>query len=469
MSFGSPLAPVSPTPTSLGLSNPSSLPAPKPSEVGPTNAAAAALKTQQQSHEAQSPAIKPSGDRIARSQAPPKLYDSAQIHQHLSEASATTAAATAALPRVGSAVADGLSAAGQAATRGMPAIGETIASAVSGPVVAGTAAAGAALAATTAQAGNADESSPHAGWRSSSLAASDRTSVAAGDGLERQKSTNVDSQAVPARRQAGSVLTTATPDKIAHARVIDAAGHHGSTTTTPSVPARGIEHTGHIDPHAATIGSTSTPIEQVGSSTTTTPAHGVDRASAVSGKPVGPDVTAAHHATLAKNDVASPQSLGLNLTGKQTVKGGVEQLTYEPVNSAGAKTGKLVVQDEANLSPSEWKTGAELARGGHEVTAIPRSGEKTADFLVDGKPTELKTMSNAKTDSAGTSVTKTIKAATKQGKNVIIDARSQSGLTEADAQRAVERAVRELPKSRINEVRLFGQDGNTSFEIVVKK
>jgi hypothetical protein len=89
------------------------------------------------------------------------------------------------------------------------------------------------------------------------------------------------------------------------------------------------------------------------------------------------------------------------------------------------------------------KVGAELAGRGHEVIARPASGVgQTADFLVDGKPTELKT---------------------------IIDARNQHGLTEANARAAMQNAVRGLPKSRINEVRLLGRDGNQSFEIVVKK
>lgn len=120
----------------------------------------------------------------------------------------------------------------------------------------------------------------------------------------------------------------------------------------------GVEHTGHNASPAATIGSTSTPIEHVGNSTTTTPARRVDRASAVSGKPVG---------------------------------------------AAGS------VSDLA------------------------------------------------------------IKEATKQGKNVVIDARNQAGLTESKARQATVNAVRELSKSRVSEVHFFGQDANKSFEIVVTK
>ena len=59
--------------------------------------------------------------------------------------------------------------------------------------------------------------------------------------------------------------------------------------------------------------------------------------------------------------------------------------------------------------------------------------------------------------------------ATKQGKNAVIDARRQRGLTESKARASIERAVRELPTSRIDEVQLLGRNGNQLFEIVAKK
>jgi hypothetical protein len=166
-----------------------------------------------------------------------------------------------------------------------------------------------------------------------------------------------------------------------------------------------------------------------------------------------------------------PESLGLKLAAKETLKGGLEQVTYHAIASVGENTGKLILQGGGvKLSQDELKVGAELAGRGHEVIARPASGVgQTADFLVDGKPTELKTISKVKSDSVGTRVTKIIEDATKQGKNVIIDARNQRGLTESKARGAMQNAVRELSKSRINEVHLLGRDGNKLFEIVVKK
>jgi hypothetical protein len=150
-----------------------------------------------------------------------------------------------------------------------------------------------------------------------------------------------------------------------------------------------------------------------------------------------------------------PESLGLKLAAKETLKGGLEQVTYHAIASVGENTGKLILQGGVKLSQDELKVGAELAGRGHEVIARPASRVgQSADFLVDGKPTELKTISNVKSNSVGEAVTKTIEKATKQGKNVIIDARNQHGLNEANARRAVQNAVRELPKSRIKEVHL---------------
>lgn len=167
--------------------------------------------------------------------------------------------------------------------------------------------------------------------------------------------------------------------------------------------------------------------------------------------------------------VGGPESLGLKLATKETLKGGIEQITYHAIAGVAERTGKLVLQSGVRLSSDELKVAAELTGRGHEVIARPASGVgKTADFLIDGKPTELKTISKVNR-SVGTAVTETIEEATKQSKNVIIDARNQRGLTEADALASMRRAIDGLPKSRINEVRLLGRNGNQPFELLVKK
>lgn len=120
----------------------------------------------------------------------------------------------------------------------------------------------------------------------------------------------------------------------------------------------------------------------------------------------------------------------------------------------------------------ELKVASELAGRGHEITALPRSKNQhvsTPDFLVDGKPTELKTISNAKVDSVENSVTNTMKRATGQAKNVIIDARKQPGLTEAKARNAVQRAFDDLPKSALSTVQFLGRDGENTFEFTMTR
>jgi hypothetical protein len=73
------------------------------------------------------------------------------------------------------------------------------------------------------------------------------------------------------------------------------------------------------------------------------------------------------------------------------------------------------------LNPAERKVAQELIAQGHKVSVISRSSTKTADFLVDGIKTELKTL-----QSAGTNTLKNaIQTAAKQSdQNILIDARN---------------------------------------------
>jgi hypothetical protein len=73
------------------------------------------------------------------------------------------------------------------------------------------------------------------------------------------------------------------------------------------------------------------------------------------------------------------------------------------------------------LNPAETKVAQELIAQGHKVSVIARSSTKTADLLVDGVKTELKTL-----QSAGPNTLKNaIQAAAKQSdQNILIDARN---------------------------------------------
>jgi hypothetical protein len=127
---------------------------------------------------------------------------------------------------------------------------------------------GAAVAAVRSHAGNGDESSPSAAWRSASLAPSDRISV---------NGTSNDSG-----RSSAAALSGA---------------HGGSTTVTPIAPHAGSTTISPIDQHRSS--TTLTPIDHARSSTTISPIDPASGSSGMSGKPVGPAVTGADHATKA--------------------------------------------------------------------------------------------------------------------------------------------------------------------------
>jgi RHS repeat-associated protein len=74
----------------------------------------------------------------------------------------------------------------------------------------------------------------------------------------------------------------------------------------------------------------------------------------------------------------------------------------------------------AGLTQAERSFVAEMISQGRNVRIIERAASKTADFVIDGLETELKTLT-----SAGPNTLKNaIQTATKQGRNIVIDARN---------------------------------------------
>ena len=100
----------------------------------------------------------------------------------------------------------------------------------------------------------------------------------------------------------------------------------------------------------------------------------------------------------------------------------------------GVKNGK-VIGDLKGLTPAEREFVDELVSQGKQVELIPRGSGKTADFLIDGVETELKTVNRLGTNT----VKNAIQSASKQGENILIDARGTS-LTKADALNQINRA-----------------------------
>jgi len=52
---------------------------------------------------------------------------------------------------------------------------------------------------------------------------------------------------------------------------------------------------------------------------------------------------------------------------------------------------------------------------------------------------------------------------------VIIDARVQAGLTQINAQNAVQRAINDLPHGRVREIRVFGREDGRDYQFTRNK
>ena len=87
------------------------------------------------------------------------------------------------------------------------------------------------------------------------------------------------------------------------------------------------------------------------------------------------------------------------------------------------------------LTPTEKKVFEELIAAGHEVQIIPRASGKTADFLVDGVATELKTLTSA----GANTLKNAVQDAAKQGQNILVDARNVN-IDAATASQQIQRA-----------------------------
>jgi len=119
----------------------------------------------------------------------------------------------------------------------------------------------------------------------------------------------------------------------------------------------------------------------------------------------------------------------------------VFRVAAEHGGAGAAPIGRLVIPSGAQaMSEAERSAATYLAKQGHEVVRIPESTtEKTADFLVDGKPTELKTISNITGGDFGKAVIRRIREGFAQTPSVLIDARGQAGMTERSAEHIFDR------------------------------
>jgi len=113
------------------------------------------------------------------------------------------------------------------------------------------------------------------------------------------------------------------------------------------------------------------------------------------------------------------------------------------------------------MTEAERSAASYLTRAGHEVVRIPeatKDGVRSADFLVDGKLTELKTLSNISSPNFTGAVVRRIREAAAQAPNVLIDARGQPGMTESAANEIMSAVKRTARDAQIHSLRIFGRD-----------
>lgn len=109
------------------------------------------------------------------------------------------------------------------------------------------------------------------------------------------------------------------------------------------------------------------------------------------------------------------------------------------------------------LSAEETAIANQLVAEGHTVEALAESSVRTADSLVDGVRTELKSISNITSPDPSGALGRRILDGAGQAPNIIADVRQQAGMTEELARRAARRAYGADQGGRMQNIRLIGQ------------
>jgi hypothetical protein len=127
-------------------------------------------------------------------------------------------------------------------------------------------------------------------------------------------------------------------------------------------------------------------------------------------------------------------------------------------------SGRVDLEPGRTLTPAEQSVADLLAHEGRQVTAkreVNAQGVKNPDFVVDGVPTELKTISNITSSDMSGALSRRIQEAGKQASHVILDSRGQAGMTKEIAEKAINRAYAaqtERGGGQLQEVRIIGQN-----------
>jgi hypothetical protein len=134
-------------------------------------------------------------------------------------------------------------------------------------------------------------------------------------------------------------------------------------------------------------------------------------------------------------------------------------------DAGGGGAGRLIVPAGRTLSAEETAIANQLVAEGHTVEALAESSVRTADFLVDGARTELKSISNITSGDPSGALGRRILDGAGQAPNIIADVRQQAGMTLELAQRAARRAYGADRAGRIQSIRLIGQ----GFDVTVPR
>jgi Domain of unknown function (DUF4157)/Contact-dependent growth inhibition CdiA C-terminal domain len=136
--------------------------------------------------------------------------------------------------------------------------------------------------------------------------------------------------------------------------------------------------------------------------------------------------------------------------------------TVPGVGTGGAtQAGRLIIDSGRTLTTEEMAVVGRLLREGRTVRALAEAtaqGVRTADFIVDGVSTELKTISNLTSKDLSGALSRRILEGAGQAPSIIADVRGQAGLTRELAGRAIRRAFGADTLARIEQIRIIGND-----------
>lgn len=130
----------------------------------------------------------------------------------------------------------------------------------------------------------------------------------------------------------------------------------------------------------------------------------------------------------------------------------------------GGRAGRFANPTGRAISDAERIVAQVLVDEGRVVEVLSEGSVRTADFLVDGVPTEIKTITNITSSDVSAALSRRILDGAGQAGHIIIDGRGQAGMTQAVAERAIRRAYgADRTQRRLQNIRIIGPD----FDITV--